>query len=175
MAVVYALECTVNGFAYIGVTSGKLSKRLREHRCLCRNRTHHAVKLTDDWHKYGEPAFVMKMLDEATYSHRGAHCAAEQRWIDHYTALGKLYNAHSRSAGLGGEITKAGIEASRQVPRPQTPEANLKRSIAQLGIPKGHGAKISATKRANKLKKLNDDIVWAALRDAEVSDKEPVR
>lgn len=155
MAVVYALECTVNGFAYIGVTSAKLSKRLREHRCLCRGRSHHAVRLTEDWHQYGEAAFIIKELEAAEYSHRGAHCPAEQKWIDHYASLGKLYNAHPRSSGLGGEITKAGIEASRLVSRMQTPEANLKRSLAQLGIPKGHGAKISATKRANKLKKLS--------------------
>jgi hypothetical protein len=33
-----------------------------------------------------------------------------------------------------------------------TPESNLKRRLAQLGIPKGHGAKISATKQARKNK-----------------------
>ena len=90
MAVIYALTCSVNGFAYIGVTSAKLSKRLREHRCLCRSGKHHASKLTEDWLKFGESCFSMTVLEEAAYSHRGAHCEAEQRWIDHYSRIGKL-------------------------------------------------------------------------------------
>lgn len=152
MAVIYALECSVTGFAYVGVTTAKLSKRFREHRCLCNTGKHHAVKMTEDWLKYGELAFGMKVLQEAEYTHRGAHCAAEQKWIDHYDSLGKLYNAHSRSSGLGGETTKKGVEASRHVAGNRwTPEANEKRRLAQLGKPKGHGAKISATKQAKKL------------------------
>lgn len=154
MAKVYVLECLVNGFGYVGVTSAKLSKRLREHRCLCKNNKHHAVKLTKDWLEFGESAFVIRELEEATYSHRGAHCEVEQKWINHYAGLGKLYNAHQRSSGLGAEITRKGVEASRTaVGNRWTPEANEKRRLAQLGKPKGHGAKISAAKQAKKLLK----------------------
>ena len=149
MATIYALENTINGFAYIGVTEAKLSKRLREHRCLCRNKKHHAVKLMEDWAIYGEAAFAMKALEEAEYSHRGAHCEAEQKWIDYYKSIGKLYNNQDKSSGLGGEITKLGIFAAKSVVgRRNSPEANEKRRLAQLGKPKGHGAKISATKKA---------------------------
>jgi hypothetical protein len=46
---------------------------------------------------------------------------------------------------------KAALAAIRLKGRPpSTPEANEKRRQAQLGIPKGHGAKISATKRAKR-------------------------
>lgn len=152
MAVIYALECSVNGFAYVGVTNAKLSKRLREHRCLCNNNKHHAIKLTEDWHRYGESAFTMKVLQEADYSHRGSHCEAEQKWIDYYNSLGKLYNAHNSSSGLGGEITLKGVKVAHiKAGNRWTPEANEKRRLAQLGKPKGHGAKISATKQAKKL------------------------
>jgi hypothetical protein len=152
MAMVYALENTENGFAYIGVTSGKLAKRLREHRCLCNTGKHHAKKLEADWKLYGNGAFVMKALEEAEYSHRGAHCEIEQKWINHYASIGKLYNSQEKSSGLGGEITRKGMEASRKaVGNRWTPEANEKRRLAQLGKPKGHGAKISATKQAKKL------------------------
>lgn len=152
MAMIYALENTVTGHAYIGVTSAKLSKRLREHRCLCRNRKHHATKLTEDWHKYGESAFAMKPLEESEYSHRGAFCEAEQKWIDHYAALGLLYNNREYSSGLRGDDWRKGVEASRTaIGNRWSAEANLKRSLAQLGKPKGHGAKISATKQAKKL------------------------
>jgi group I intron endonuclease len=151
MATIYALTCAINGFAYVGVTSAKLAKRYREHRCLCRNKKHHATKLTDDWHKYGEESFSMIILEEADYSHRGAHCEAEQRWIDAYASQGKLYNAHARSSGLGEEITRKGVAAAHKAPGNRwTPEINMKRRLAQLGRPKGHGAKISATKQANK-------------------------
>ena len=152
MATIYALENTVTGEAYIGVTAGKLSKRLREHRCLCRNRKHHATKLADDWHKYGESAFVIRALEDAEYSHRGAHCEAEQKWISHYAEQGKLYNAITQSVGITAEARQRGIEAARHVTGNRwTPEANEKRRLAQLGKPKGHGAKISATKQAKKL------------------------
>lgn len=154
MAIVYVLECSVNGFGYIGVTSAKLSKRFREHRCLCNSGKHHAPKLTADWLKFGESSFVMRELETTDYSHRGAHCEAEQKWIDHYAQLGKLYNGHQRSSGLGGEATRKGIEASRKVAGNRwTPEANEKRRLSQLGKPKNHGAKISATKKAKKLMK----------------------
>ena len=152
MATIYALENTLNGFAYIGVTAGKLSKRLREHRCLCRNKKHHAAKMVQDWHEYGESAFVIRALEEAEYSHRGAFCEAEQKWITHYEQLGKLYNARNVSSSFTEEERKSGIEAARNSTGNRwTPEANEKRRLAQLGKPKGHGAKISATKQAKKL------------------------
>jgi len=152
MATIYALTNSVNGFAYIGVTSAKLSKRLREHRCLCRNNKHHAKKLTEDWHKYGESSFSMVILEDAEYDHRGSHCENEQKWINHYASLGKLYNAHERSTGLGDELTRKGIEAAikANTGRIHSQESREKRRLAQLGKPKGHGAKISATKQAKK-------------------------
>lgn len=157
MAVVYALECLENGWAYIGVTNSKLGKRFREHRCLCNTGKHHATQMIEDWRRYGESAFQMKTLDVTEYPKRGAHCEAEQKWIDHYARLGKLYNANRQSCGLPPEISAKGVEASRKVAGNRwTPEANLKRRLAQLGKPKGHGAKISATKQA---KRLSHDIV----------------
>jgi len=151
MATVYALENIINGFVYVGVTTGKLSKRLREHRCLCRNNKHHAVKMTEDWHKYGEQAFAIRALEEAEYPYRGAFCAAEQKWITHYDELGKLYNARNIANSWTDEERWRGINASRtSTGNRWTPEANEKRRLAQLGKPKGHGAKISATKQAKK-------------------------
>lgn len=153
MAVIYALECSVNGFAYIGVTSSKLSKRLREHRCLCRNNKHHAVKLTADWLKYGEGAFSIKPLEEGTYSHRGARCETEQKWINHYASLGKLYNAHEQSQGLSPESIRKGVaNAHKERGNRWTPEANDKRSRALKGrvFTPEHCAQISAAKRAKK-------------------------
>jgi len=155
MATIYALTCSVNGFAYVGVTTAKLSKRFREHRCLCRSGKHHAPLLAADWGRFGESAFTMVTLEEAEYSHRGAHCEAEQKWIDTFASQGKLYNAHARSSGLGDDLTRKGIEASRTaVGNRWSAEANAKRRSAQLGKPKGHGAKISAAKQAKKFQAM---------------------
>ena len=152
MAMVYALTHSQSGMAYIGVTSN-LAKRFREHRCLLRNKKHHAKKLQELWNDcfYPEIDWVMVELQDANYAHRGAACETEQQWIDYYENNGLLLNANKTSQGLGGEITLKGIEASRKVPRIQTLESNEKRRQAQLGKPKGHGAKISATKQAKKL------------------------
>lgn len=153
MAVVYALTCTITNQAYIGVTSN-LAKRFREHRCLLRNGKHHATKLqalwdSDPWGDEGR--WVMLELQDANYGKRGALCETEQEWIDHYESRGLLLNASKTSQGLGGAITKMGVAVAHKSPGKRwTPEANEKRRQAQLGIPKGHGAKISATKQAQK-------------------------
>ena len=76
---------------------------------------------------------------------------AEQRWLDRYTEQGLLCNAYSTSFAPPVEMFKKVQSKSHDAPGNRwTPEANLKRSMAQRGIPKGHGAKISATKRAKR-------------------------
>jgi hypothetical protein len=66
---------------------------------------------------------------------------------------GRLYN-EMISFRPSDEAIRRGVEASRRGNRTQTPEANLKRSLAQKGKPKGHGAKISATKQARKAEQV---------------------
>lgn len=63
MVVVYAVECAQTGHAYVGITSGKLSKRFREHRCLAKSGKHHSVKLNDEWQQHGDGAFSIKPLE----------------------------------------------------------------------------------------------------------------
>lgn len=64
---------------------------------------------------------------------------------------GRLYNRHRVSFSLLPEAKAKGVLAAHKERGLRwTPEANLKRSLAQKGKPKGHGAKISATKRAKR-------------------------
>lgn len=151
MAIVYALTFAPTGEAYIGVTSN-LAKRFREHRCLLRAKKHHAIKLQKLWDDAWNDAsqFVMVELQDADYAHRGAACVTEQDWITLYDSLGLLLNTNKTSQGLGGEASRKGIEAARiaNTGRVHSPESREKRRLAQLGKPKGHGAKISATKKA---------------------------
>jgi hypothetical protein len=99
-------------------------------------------KMADDWHAYGGRAtFIMKVVEMLPVGiELSDRRAAELRWMRHYANLGKLYNAHMISFGPGPNA----------LPRGHTPEVNEKRRLTQLGKPKraGHGAKISATKRA---------------------------
>lgn len=151
MVSIYALKCLANEFAYVGCTKGKLGKRMREHRCLLNKGSHSASALQQDWRRYGEGSFALveleRLPDGAAVEDRRA---AELRWMDRFRQLGRLYNAHGNSFAPTPEAIRKGVAASRLLPRVQSPAANEARRLAQLGKPKGHGAKISATKRAKR-------------------------
>jgi group I intron endonuclease len=173
MAVVYGIRNKLNGFVYVGCTAGKLAKRMREHRSLLNGWKHTATQLQTDWHKHGESAFeivTLEMLPE------GASVVTkrvrELYWMQHFSTA--LYNAHQTSFAPTKEAIAKGVEASRTVIGNRwTKEANEKRRMAQLGKPKGHGAKISATKRARRALQSAYEIVCSAQECAGALDKEP--
>lgn len=175
MATVYALQNAVTQRAYIGCTRYKLSKRLREHRCLLRAGKHNEPELQEEWTRYGEANFSIKPLQEVGDDVH-VRRAAEKLWMAFYRSLGLLYNRYGYSFEVDPEAMLKGIEASRHVVgRRWTPEANLARSVAQRGKPKGHGAKISATKQMQKRMRELQEIVGPAQQCVEVLDKEPIR
>ena len=59
---VYKIENLVNGKFYIGSTVS-LCRRQRQHWHELRRGDHHAVRLQAAWNKYGEDAFVVKILE----------------------------------------------------------------------------------------------------------------
>ena len=150
MVTIYALTCLANGKAYIGCTRGKVAKRFREHRCILDAGNHTEPFLQEDWKKFGKEMFWMETVmeleeDSSLHVLRGMEKFAMQR----YKAAGLLYNTNEASF----EPKRQAIENSMKSlhrHRPQSAESNLKRSLAQIGIPKNHGHKISATKRARK-------------------------
>lgn len=152
MVKVYAVVCKPTGKAYVGVTSGKLAKRFREHRCLAKSGKHHATQFSAEWAQYGAAAFEIITLQEIpAESGLIQKREAELYWLKRYEANGLLLNAVALSFNFRPEDTAKGVEAARHIAGNRwTPEANLKRSLAQLGIPKNHGAKISAAKRAKR-------------------------
>ena len=152
MATIYAFECIVTGKAYIGCTASKLNKRAREHRCLLKNGKHTSPLLQIEWDMHGEPNFEMKKLETGEWVTLDQKRNAEQRWMDLYAATGRLCNAAEKSfAPSNDAIAKGVANAHNERGNRWTEEANLRRSLTQKGIPKGHGAKISATKRARKV------------------------
>lgn len=155
MAYIYALIHIATFKHYIGCTKGTVAKRMREHRCLLRAGKHTCRALQEDWTRYGEEAFAIKVYDEIPSHDLNILRGRELYRMHALNGSGLLYNEHLVSFAPTKEATRKGIEASRTVVgRRWTPEANLKRSLAQKGKPKGHGAKISATKQARKAQQV---------------------
>ena len=148
---IYAISCS-NGRIYVGSTKGKLGKRFREHRCLLNQGKHKTKSLQSDWTALGEHGnfmcFALSVLPTDDLSERRR---AEIDHMDYFAAKGLLYNEHRVSMRPTDEAIKRGVANAHRDPGNRwTPEVNERRRQAQLGKPKGHGAKISATKRAKR-------------------------
>jgi hypothetical protein len=112
---------------------------------------HQCAALLADWRQYGFISFELRVLEQIDSDDLSARRAAELKWMDFYANEGGLYNEHRISMRpTDAAIAKGVANAHLRPGRRWTAEANEKRSQAQLGIPKGHGAKISATKRARR-------------------------
>lgn len=151
MVTIYALTCKANGRVYVGSTKAKLGKRMREHRCLLNAGKHLCCDMQTDWRAYGETEFEISAIEELPTSDLPNRREAELRWMDHFESQGLLYNEHLISMRPLESARRLGVQnAHLSHGNRWTPEANEKRRLAQLGKPKGHGAKISATKRAKR-------------------------
>lgn len=151
---IYAVRRVGNPYlgAYVGSTKGKPAKRMREHRCLLNQGKHQSTKLQEAWNKFGWTAFQMdpikELPDDCSLDERRA---AELDLMVFFRDYGVLYNEHLISMRPTDEAIRKGVANAHNNPGNRwTPEVNEKRRLAQLGKPKGHGAKISATKRARR-------------------------
>ena len=152
MVTVYGLEDASTGAAYVGCTAGKIGKRMREHRCLLKAGKHSSKRLQEAWNDHAGQ-FQMKVLEtmpaEVSVIEKRER---ELSWMKHYRAQGLLLNDNELSFRPPPDApAKAAAARVANGYRPSA-ESNLKRRLAQLGKPKGHGDKISATKRAKNLR-----------------------
>ena len=69
---VYLIQCTVNGKNYIG-SAKCIKSRWRSHIRELDKKTHHSMKLQEDWIEYGEDKFDFKVLKEC-FVHLFALC-----------------------------------------------------------------------------------------------------
>jgi len=153
MICIYALTCIPTGNAYIGCTRGKLAKRFREHKCKLNAKTHSEPLLQADWDLHGSQMFVMESVmeleeDSSLHTLRAMEKFAMQR----YKAAGLLYNRNEACFQPTREAIEKSAALNVNKGRVQSAESNLKRSLAQKGIPKNHGHKISATKRLKAMR-----------------------
>lgn len=153
MAQIYAIKCLVNGYAYVGCTKGKPQKRMREHRCLLRSNSHKCTKLQSEWNEYGEKQFIIEILESLSKdASLDQKREGELKWMKMFEKQSKLYNLYLVSYRPTDEAIRKGVaNAHNKQGNRWTAEVNLKRRLSQLGRPKGHGAKISATKQARKV------------------------
>lgn len=149
-AMIYALRCGQTNKHYVGCTAGKLQKRFREHRCLLRAGKHLCQSLQTDWTQYGEGEFTVIPLEPFDAATAADKREKEMKWMRYFEERGQLYNENLVSfqppVGASAKAAAARVAGGFK----WSEETNLKRSLAQKGKPKGHGAKISATKRAQK-------------------------
>ncbi len=132
----YELYCTATGKSYVGSTAGKLTKRMREHRCLLRAGKHSEPELQADWNKYGEKAFEMLFMLGLTNPSIETRRQYELTLMHRREREGRLYNtkrfAFQPPPGASALAAKA-RQANGYKP---SAESNEKRRMAQLGKPK---------------------------------------
>lgn len=76
---VYSILNTITQKEYIGSTTDRFDKRLREHVCLLTQNKHDSPKLQHSWNKHGRQYFVFSILEICPPS----ECIRrEQKWID---------------------------------------------------------------------------------------------
>lgn len=152
MIVIYAIRCNLNGKIYIGCTAGKPEKRWREHRCLLRQGKHACKQLQADWITLGEKWFeFFPRVDTSQDESVKAKRALELYWMEQHAQAASLYNENRCSFRPPPEAPAMAAKARVANGYRPSSESNEKRRLAQLGKPKGHGAKISATSVPNEL------------------------
>lgn len=88
-AVVYKIINLTNAKFYVGSTV-KIKERFRAHRRHLRAGNHHCPHLQHAWNKYGEDAFVFRVI--ATISDPAELHAVEQTFLDEHHGSAQCYN-----------------------------------------------------------------------------------
>ena len=149
MVTIYYITDGIHNKFYIGCTAGKVGKRWREHRCLLKNGKHKCRPLQDAWDLSEGIKFACRVIE---YCEPQMKRERELYYLNLYKEQGNLYNQYIQSfSPPEGAPAKAAAARVANGYRPSA-ESNEKRRLAQLGKPKGHGAKISATKRAKAMR-----------------------
>jgi group I intron endonuclease len=127
---IYCIRNTVNGRIYVG-SSIDIRMRWYSHKSNLRLGRHHARMLQRSWGKHGAEAFVFEILE--LLEKNDDLDAAEQRWIDNFSAAKVLFNS----------IMTAGFDRSQ--------ESLAKRSEPRRPCPEETRAKIGDGNR-NKIR-----------------------
>jgi group I intron endonuclease len=128
---VYMIEHTASGKKYVGSAAKSFSRRWHTHRSRLRNGTHHSRHLQAAWDKYGEEAFVFRIVEPCLPEHA---TGVEQVFIDWYKSTDREFGYNI--APVAGSCL--GIK--------RTAETCAKLSVAKKGrkLTAEHCAKLSS-------------------------------
>jgi len=158
---VYAVENTVNNRCYIGSASDYKS-RWHTHRSSLRRGKHHSFILQRAWDKYGEDAFVFKVL---------VICALEQR-IEYENCLMPLqsYNvlrtARERLVRGGWKHTEAFRQKMSVLHKGKRLTAEHCEKLAEAARTREYDAESREKARQRQLKLLASDVYKQKLHEA---------
>ena len=133
---IYVILNKVNSKVYIGSTIS-MTRRRGEHLGALKRNKHYVKHLQRAWNKYGETAFIFKIVEQVSDAH--VLLEREQAWLDMYTNAypDLVYNAghNARRPAVGlkrSEETKRKIAAWHKG-RPLSEETKRKLCLANLG------------------------------------------
>lgn len=113
MPVIYAIRNKITDKVYVGCTKGKLTKRLREHKCMLNTKVHTSVEMQADFDIGGWEMFEGYVLEHLPEDANVVQKrTAELYWMQQFE--GKLYNFSQASFGLTKEAAKKGVEEARK-------------------------------------------------------------
>lgn len=92
--VIYKIINTTNGKFYVGSTTNT-RERFRTHRNKLRRNKHHCPHLQAAWNKYGEDAFLFRVVETVPQGQDLQE--AEDRWLSEHVGKEYCYNAGLRS------------------------------------------------------------------------------
>lgn len=141
--VVYRIVCRSTGRAYIG-SARNLPVRWRAHLSLLRRGTHHSPRLQHAFDKYGEPEFVLEIIESACMDNL---LIREQAWID--AGWPHLYNssptAQSRRGMKASVATRErqrqglmGNQNRRGIPHSEAVKEKISRSLVAAYVDGRH-------------------------------------
>lgn len=155
---VYRIINTVNGRAYIGVTTCTLAKRWREHRCAAKTGIEHVLYRA--MRKYGEAAFRMECLYEASS-------------VEEMFAVERgLVALHGTRTPRGYNVSEGGVGGFVQEPRrgEQSPNSKLTDEAVRFIRSPERASVCNDDLRALLRERLGLDVSRDCLRDARRGD-----
>lgn len=87
---IYKIECSENGYVYIGQTNNP-DRREREHFGKLKSGSHPNRTLQADFNQYGKPAFSFDVIEALEIENKRQ---LEQYWLEKYNAT-KVYNRYN--------------------------------------------------------------------------------
>lgn len=156
-AVIYKIINLNNGKFYVGSTNNQ-RERFRTHRNKLRANTHHCAHLQAAWNKYGEDAFLFKVIEEV--ENDSLLQAAEDIWLAEWVGNERCYNHGLRSGAPWRGVAK---ELHPNFGRVMTEEQKAVLREARLAQPdprKGKRHTEESKQRISDAKLANPSKYW---------------